>query len=138
LVSIARSSTINNLSERSEPSKTSKRRRIESESSDSSDDDTLVAIARRYTINNQPIQNDGELPSTSFASAPPKNRRQIESSDDDNDDPPIIMMTTINDELEIPLSPRSTPTQSDDDIYEDIESQITLHRINARSGRNAR
>jgi hypothetical protein len=78
------------MSEQSEESKTSKRRRPESEWSDSSDDELLVEIARRYKIHNQPIQNDGEIASSSSASVPPAKK------------------------------PRKTPTQFDDDILSNI------------------
>jgi hypothetical protein len=37
---------------------------------DSSDDDLLASYARRFANQNQPVQNDGEIPSTSSSSVP--------------------------------------------------------------------
>jgi hypothetical protein len=60
----------------------------------SSDDDLLVSYARNFANQNEPVQNDGEIPSTWSSSVPPSKKihRRIvvivnssESSDDDEE-----------------------------------------------------
>jgi hypothetical protein len=108
-----------------------KRRRIKSYQSDSSEDEFLVAIARRTTRQNQPVQNDGAVASTSSSAAQP-NRLPIaiellsDSSDSSGDFVAKTPRKFENAFGEVVVHNSTPPTLTDKPIREELPIVIEL------------